>query len=717
MRLGLQGRFAAAVAIGLVLLAALLYAGFRTQQAGYEQLAAVSSGAMDQQAQRNLARRGQAIAQLLADALTNPVYFVDLEAIGEVARSALRQPDIDYIIVFDAQGKVLHDGSADIAAFGQTMKDEFAPAARAAKSLLVQESESRIDVTQPLFLGDDVLGGVRIGLSRAADLAAVAAARETLERGARDLAAERARALSLPLAGLLFLALAGSWLVGRLLVKPVRQLATQARAMERGRYDAAPATSRRDEIGELIGAFHHLGQSLAAHDRDVRRLAYRDTLTGLPNRLMLRESLDQALVLGQSNGTGIALLFIDLDDFKRINDTLGHDAGDEALVQLTQRLEGCLEAVRDPLQASGPSGDLVARFGGDEFVALLAGGDARERARAFAGHVLEAVRKPLSAAGRPVHLNASIGITLFPEDAQDAQQLLKNGDIAMYQAKVHGKNCFRFFTNYMTRIAEDRLTLEQDLRAAMAARVLDVHYQPIVDLETDRIAGAEALLRWNHAERGLVPSSLFVAIAEDFGLIDELGRFALDRACRDAVQWPDVDGRLPFVSVNLSVKQLRQPNLPAQVESALRESGLPASRLHVELTESALLDDEPLALSALAELRRMGVKIWLDDFGTGFSGLSHLRRVPVDGVKIDKSFTQDLLTDRDDLALTSAIVAMANSLSIQAIAEGVESASQLEVLKGLRCDLVQGYWLGYPMSQSEMQLMLRSLRSPAEARA
>ncbi|HET7842673.1 MAG TPA: hypothetical protein VFL14_00870, partial [Xanthomonadales bacterium] len=231
MRLGLQGRFSLAVGVGLVLLGTLLYLGWRTQEQGYEQLAAVSSAAMDQQAQRNLARRGQAMAELLADALTNPVYFVDLEAIGDVARSALRQPDIDYILVFDAQGRVLHDGSADIAAFGQSMRDEFAPAARAATSLLVQESDVRIDVTQPLFLGEDKLGGVRIGLSRKDDLAAVAAARETLQLRARELAAERARALALPTAGLLLLAFAGTWLVGRMLVRPVRQLAAQARAM------------------------------------------------------------------------------------------------------------------------------------------------------------------------------------------------------------------------------------------------------------------------------------------------------------------------------------------------------------------------------------------------------------------------------------------------------------------------------------------------------
>jgi diguanylate cyclase (GGDEF)-like protein len=715
MRLGLTGKFALAVTVGLGLLAALLAGAWRAQRDSHDELARLSMESMRAQGQRALERRGLALASTLADTLTNPVYFVDLKAIGEIAQTALRQPDIEYILVYDARGRVLHDGSRDIERFGTLMRDPLAGRAIDAGGSTVQADDQIVDVAQPIFLGEERLGGVRIGLSRASTLAAVGVAQDALTDAAESMWEQRLQNMGLSVLLFMLLALLSSWLVARTLVRPIRQLAGNARAMEHGRYDVQPASDRHDEIGDLMRAVSHLGQSLASRDRDIRRLAYLDTLTGLPNRLMLREVLSRAILAGHAGGGGLALLFIDLDDFKRINDTLGHDAGDEALAQLAKRFEGCLEAVRDPNVPRADASDLFARFGGDEFVALIGGSDLRERARALAERVLGAVREPLSAAGRPVYLNTSIGITLFPDDAQDAQQLLKNGDIAMYQAKVHGKNCFRFFTNYMTKMAEDRLALEQDLRAAMAGGQLDLHYQPIVDLERERIDGAEALLRWNHPQRGLVPSSLFVAIAEDFGLIDELGRFALMRALHDAAQWPEHGGQPLFVSVNFSMKQLRQPGLPAEVAAALKQAGVAPQRLHVELTESALLDDEPLALSALAELRRMGIKIWLDDFGTGFSGLSHLRRVPVDGVKIDRSFTQDLLTDRDDLALTGAIVAMARSLGIAAVAEGVESTSQLEVLKNLRCDLGQGYWLGYPMSQSELLATLRSERARQRA--
>jgi diguanylate cyclase (GGDEF)-like protein len=521
-------------------------------------------------------------------------------------------------------------------------------------------------------------------------------------------AAERLAALAWPLAGLLGLVGLGMWLVAVHLVRPIRALAAHARALEEGRFQQRLDTERGDEIGDLMRSMGALGASLAAHDRDVRRLAYVDSLTGLANRLMLRESLARAMMVGRSSGTGLALLFIDLDDFKRINDTLGHDAGDEALAQVAHRLEARLAAVRLPAQpeVTGFAGDMVARFGGDEFVALLFGGDLRARARQFADGVFEAVREPLAAGGRSVHLNASIGITLFPDDGDDPQQLMKCGDIAMYEAKQAGKNCYRYFTPAMTRAAEERLHLEHDLRDALARGWLDVHYQPIVELRSGRIAGAEALLRWAHPDRGAVPPTLFVAIAEDFGLIAELGRFALDRACADAARWPEASGGAPFVSVNLSVKQLRDPGLPREIAATLARHGLPTSRLHVELTESALLDSEPLAPTALAEMRRLGIRIWLDDFGTGFSGLSHLRRVPVDGVKIDRSFVQDLLSDREDLALTSAIVAMAGSLGIEAIAEGVESEPQLEILRNLRCDLGQGFFLGQPMPQGELVALL-----------
>jgi diguanylate cyclase (GGDEF)-like protein len=705
MRLGLGAQFGLGAVASLAFAAALIYGGWRVQQEGDSRLVQHSAESMQSQAREDLERRGDAIALLLAEALVNPVYFSDLQSIGQVAQSVLLQPDVEYVLVFDTQGRILHDGSPDIAQFGQTMRDAFGPAAALAAGPLVQYSDALIDVTHPMLLGAERIGGVRIGLSRAAAAARVRGSQERLAQSIAELTTERLRTLALPVAGLIGLALLGLLAVSRRLVRPVRTLAAKARAMERGDYAVVDGSTRNDEVGELVRAFNNLGHSIAARDRDVRRLAYLDTLTGLPNRHMLRETLSRAIVLSRSSGRALALLFVDLDDFKRINDTLGHDAGDEALTQLARRLENCLEAVRDGGKAPDEAADLIARFGGDEFVALLVGGEVRERASGLAERILEAVRDPLTAAGRPVYLNASIGITLFPDDAEDAQQLLKNGDIAMYQAKVHGKNCYRYFTDYMTRVAEDRLMLEQDLRAAIGTTQLEVHYQPIVDLVRDRIAGVEALLRWHHPQRGLVPTALFIGIAEDFGLIGEIGHFVMRRACADATHWPELDGEPLFVSVNVSVRQLRQVGLTAEVAAVLRDTGLPATRLHIELTESALLDDQPLALSTLAELRQAGIRIWLDDFGTGFSGLSHLRRVPVDGVKIDRSFTHDLLTDRDDLALTNAIIAMATSLGIPAVAEGIETQAQLEVLKNLRCDLGQGYWFGYPMKQSDLLAM------------
>jgi len=261
----------------------------------------------------------------------------------------------------------------------------------------------------------------------------------------------------------------------------------------------------------------------------------------------------------------------------------------------------------------------------------------------------------------------------------------------------------------------DRLALEQDLRAALAKGALEVHYQPIVSLGDEGIRGAEALVRWQHPQRGALAPTVFIGIAEEFGLIEELGLFVLKRACHDAMQWPDVDGEAPFVSVNLSPRQLRQSDLPKRVAQVLRDSRLASARLHLELTESVLMDDAPGPMATLMDLHKLGARIWLDDFGTGFSGLPHLKRVPVDGMKIDKSFIADILVDRHNLALVNAIITMANSLGIAVVAEGVENATQAEVLKQMLCDLGQGYWLGPPMSQAQFLLTLRRQRRRHEA--
>jgi len=519
--------------------------------------------------------------------------------------------------------------------------------------------------------------------------------------GARDL---------IWVAGLLamLVALGGlaSLVLQRALVRPVRQLAAVAHEFGSGNYDAdVPESHRNDEIGDLMRAFGRMGTSVARHDRDIRRMAYTDALTGLANRLAFREHLDQRLTQLRGVGRQLALLFADIDDFKRINDTLGHDVGDEVLVRFANRIRA----------AVGQYGShaTLARFGGDEFVILLEAGDrpgedVRTLASRLADTLVEELARPIAVQDRQIFLGISVGVTLFPDDATGATMLMKNGDIAMYQAKVAGKGCYRFYSRAMDQAVERRVRMEQDLRGAWERGELSLAYQPILRLGDKRLVGAEALLRWKHPQQGLIAPSVFIDVAEQTGLIETIGPQVLSAACRDAIRWHTefAKGAGLFVSVNVSPRQLRAGTLPEQVASILRATGLPAPQLHLELTETAVIGDEVQASTLLARLRSTGVKVWLDDFGTGFSGLSHLRRVPVDGVKIDRSFVADVLQDPDDLALTTAIIAMAHSLGIIVVAEGVEQEGQYDILRERGCDLAQGFWLGRPLSTEEFSRLL-----------
>ncbi len=644
--------------------------------------------AIEAQTRQAIERRLQASAGMLADALINPVYFYDLQVIGQLLSGVRNQPDIGYAVVLDRHGQVLHDGTSDIARFSERPGDDFAAPAFATRVPILQNSARWMEVSYPLMLGEDRLGVLRLGLDLELVQNEVAVGPLPARSDARWL---------LPLALLvLSLGFLARWFSRHFVVPAAEWLSDSPRraATQDGSGGGPRWTS-------LSIALEHADADIATVEAELQRQISRDGLTRLPNRLALRQQLSERLQLCRDRGLEFALMFIDLDEFKRINDTLGHDVGDDILAETGKRFSDVLN--RD----ANADDNFIARFGGDEFVVLVACADARRRAGMVAEHLLASLQAPFRMVDQTLHLSASIGITSFPEDAQDAQQLLKNGDIAMYLAKVHGRNCYRYFTNYLTKLADDRLALEQDLREAIDNGELQVYFQPIVKLDTEKIHGAEALLRWEHRTRGMVPTSLFIGIAEDVGLIDALGDFVLRESAREAVGWLTADGRAPFVAVNVSVKQFRDARFPAKVAAALRESGLPASRLHMEMTESALLDNEPLAFPGLEELDRQGIHVWLDDFGTGFSGLSHLRRVPASGVKIDRSFTADLLSDRHDLALTSAIIAMARSLEITVVAEGVEKASQVEILRSLHCEYAQGYWFGHPMPAKEFRARLR----------
>ncbi|MEO5629441.1 MAG: EAL domain-containing protein [Thermomonas sp.] len=708
LRWGLQSKFLAGILLLLAFVVLVMVLLWNRQQATQHEVSEVTRAAMHELVSEQVRVDGEAQVRQLADGLTNPLYYFDLDAIGTLARAALRESDVDYVLVYDAQGRILHDGSGDIAAYGQPMGDALAAEVVAARGPHTRAAGQVLDVSRPILIGEERLGGVRIGYS----LAGVARDEEQAMSGLRGRIDEVGRRnlgwLLLLCTALGLASLVAAMLVQRTLVQPIRVLGDAAREIEAGNFSLPVPDSRRtDELGDLVRTFGRMRESVAKHDRDIRRVAYSDALTGLSNRLAFREALDQRLRALQGAGRQLALLFADIDDFKRINDTLGHEAGDEVLLQVAGRIERVVKAI--------PGVDaMVARFGGDEFVTLLQAaegepdGEVRTMATRLAGALVEDLGQPLMLHGRQVFLGSSIGVALFPDDADSASALMKNGDIAMYQAKVAGKNCYRFYSRTMDQAVERRMRMEHDLRGAWGRGELSLAYQPIFRTRDRVLVGAEALLRWNHPEDGAIAPVVFIDVAEQSGLIEVIGPEVLRAACREAARWrtPEGAGEPPFVSVNVSPRQLRSGDLVHQVTSALHDSELSPARLHVELTETAVISDEVNASVLLAKLRQTGVRVWLDDFGTGYSSLSHLRRVQVDGLKIDRSFITDLLRDPDDLALTSAIIAMAHSMGITVVAEGVEKQGQFDLLRERDCDLVQGFWLGHPVSATEFARLI-----------
>ncbi len=704
---GLHAKFMSVIGLTLVVMLAVVVLIWQRQTSTQAEVLRLSRDATRTLVFDRLRQRGQAQVAQAADLLVNPTYYFDLDAIGVTTRSILHQSDVSYVLVYDAKGSIIHDGSGDIPSFGQLMRDALAKQIVSADTPLVLSTDDVMDVSTPIRIGDQRLGGVRVGYSLVKIRAEQANVNREMTSRLREIGNRHLAWIGLLLMMLVSLAVLVGIVLQRTLVRPIRQLADAARAIEAGNFSTAlPVNGRRDEVGTLVRAFARMADSIERHDRDMRRMAYTDSLTGLANRLAFRETLDHRLMQLRGVGRQLALLFADIDDFKRVNDTLGHDVGDEVLIQFANRIREAVERTRGSVTE-------LARFGGDEFVILLHGEGEHEDVRASAAQLAETLvaelSRPIVVQERQVFLGTSIGVTLFPEDASGATMLMKNGDIAMYQAKVAGKNGYRFYSRAMDQAVTRRVRIEQDLRGAWERGELTLAYQPIYRVCDKVLIGAEALLRWQHPVHGHVAPSVFIDVAEQSGLIETIGPAVIRAACKDAVRWgrDSAGAHDLFVSVNVSARQLRSGDFREQVLEALSDSGLPPRLMHLELTETAVLGDEDQARRILSSLRDNGVKIWLDDFGTGFSGLSHLRRVPVDGVKIDRSFITDMLRDPDDLALTTAIIAMAHSLGMNVVAEGVEKEGQYDLLRARGCDLAQGYWLGHPMVIRDFTALIR----------
>ena len=467
-------------------------------------------------------------------------------------------------------------------------------------------------------------------------------------------------------------------------------------------------TPLADITGQLIG-FASLVQDVTERlntERTIHYMAHHDALTGLPNRRLMQDRLNQAIMAARRKQRHVAVLFLDLDRFKVVNDTLGHDTGDFILKDIARRLVGCVREV-----------DTVSREGGDEFVIILPDLERPEHARTVADKILKEVARPVEIAGHDIHITPSIGISHYPNDATDVQQLLKQADSAMYQAKDAGRGTVRFFTTDLNFLLAKRLEVESRLRKAIENEEFFLRYQPQVDLATGMISGMEALIRWNDPQKGEVGPNDFIPVAEELGLIVPIGEWVFRTACRQLKRW-ELEGIAPAtLSINISPRQFMSRRLVGTLLAIVRETGADPRRLELEITETMIMRNIEQSIETLTQLRAAGMQVAVDDFGVGYSSLNQLTRLPASSMKIDKSFISNLPADLPSGSITEAIIAMAKRLKLRVIAEGVENRAQLEFLRANHCEAFQGYYFSRPITALEASAMLRAQQQQKTAAA
>jgi diguanylate cyclase (GGDEF)-like protein len=681
---------------------------------------------------RELEQRGRTVLAVLAELAEFGVYTSDRASVEQALSALATDRDVAYAIVLDPKMRPIAERR-----FGAELGSEAIPPIPAA--------------TAPPKTGEAVRLAPEIGGRRYLELVAPVGATPSPTARAIGVAAAEGAPRPAGVAGapigyvrlgmsygrqrgtmmaqalgtltvvllLTVVAVIASLLVTRRLVAPMRRLMRAARAVGSGRLDVYVPPSSSDELGILTHTFNHMTQRLAESQSEVAnyqrtledkvaqrtkelevatahayKLAQHDILTGLPNRSLLNQRLKQIFAQAQRSGLQVACLFLDFDHFKRINDTLGHDAGDQLLQAIAQRLTS---AVRES--------DTVARLGGDEFVVILPGLDpahATFEVMTVLQRVRDSFHAPFRLADQTPTLTCSVGVSVYPLDAVDPVTLIKQADTAMYAAKEAGRNGYRFYTADMNARVQQRLQLETDMRRGMMDDEFFLVYQPQIDLRSGRACGVEALLRWRDPHRGIVAPAEFIPIAEESGMIQALGARVLRDACRQVAQWHQ-QGMMLRLSVNLSVQQLQHESWLAVVEEVLASTALPPHYLDLEITESVIITHPDRAVATLVKLKQMGVSITVDDFGTGYSSLSYLARLPIQGVKIDQRFVRGLEQNRNDEAITQAIVALSHSLGLRVIAEGVETAAQLDYLKRHGCEEAQGYLIARPLEEAELR--------------
>lgn len=497
-----------------------------------------------------------------------------------------------------------------------------------------------------------------------------------------------------------------------LIIRPLKRLMIAISEIGQGNLTPKIALSSKDELGQLARSFQGMAGNLEKSRVRIERLAYHDSLTGLPNRFRAHETLRRMISAARRRNGKMAVLFLDLDNFKRVNDTLGHQVGDQLLKEMATRLTAVLRAddgIRQDVPQS--TSGVLARLGGDEFVVLLPKVTGSQDAAKVASRILDIVKVPFHFGQEEIYSGSSIGISLFPDDGAEVDDLIKRADAAMYQAKEQGRNNFQFYSASYNLAVLEHISLESRLRRALSNSELELYYQPLVQSRTGKIVGLEALLRWNDPVEGVIPPDRFIPIAEDSGLILPIGEWVLREAGRQLGAWQAAGLNGAFVSVNVSAIQLQRQDLVTIVGEVLEQNGLYPWQLELEITETALMRIRPEVIGDLDTMRQKGVTISLDDFGTGYSSLSLLQELPISKLKIDKSFVRDMLVDPKDAAIVSAVLFIAKSLELRSTAEGVETPEQASHLAKEGCDQLQGYLLSRPLPAAEMTKFLKSRKA------
>ncbi|QSI76885.1 MULTISPECIES: putative bifunctional diguanylate cyclase/phosphodiesterase [Niveibacterium] len=671
---------------------------------------------------------GEAVVSMLAQSGEFPLYSANRPALTQMLGGLADNKDIAYAAFYGADHTLLVERRFRSSAPARVKPADWPARGVSHRSLGGDQLEFLAVVKPPARVPDEDDGEAFVGAPDDAPLGYVQLTLSSARAKGEALSFinETARFAIVVTA----LAIVLTTLFTRRLVQPLRDLSRAAREVAEGRLGQTVQISSTDELADLGRAFQHMVDSLGAsrarlleyqnllEDRVQSRtreleqataqaldLAQRDTLTGLPNRAHFTAMLEQALVAHASSGERIAVLFLDLDLFKRINDTLGHQTGDTLLQHIAEALRG---ALRD--------GDLVARFGGDEFVILARDVRNTEQVSGIARRILNAFLTPVELAGHSFKVGFSIGISICPDHGNDAANLLKNADLAMYASKEAGRGGYRFYTPDLNQRAMDRLNIENGLRRALDNEgELILEYQPQVELNGGRMVSAEALLRWKTPEGTVISPGRFIPIAEETGLIVPIGEKVLRNACATLARWRAAGLPLPRIAVNIAAPQFESRNFGDTVARALADYNVPPDRLELELTESVIVRDAESALREMARLKELGVSIALDDFGTGYSSLSYLSRMPIDLVKIDRAFVMRSTDDDNARTIVRSIVALSHALRHKVVAEGVETRAQLTQLRRAGCDYVQGFLLARPMSEAALTAWLSSEVTPAEA--